>query len=580
MGPRLTDDVFTQLCTQGYAIVPRYFPEQQRAAMAAALRRLLRPWDQVRDDPPANRRDSYYFPYPEQVLNRAIVDREAIALPRRWLGTEQIQYRPGLGLVTYPGARGGGDTAHIDNGNNSLLPPTLEDRRHSQLNFWFYLEDVDEDQAPTRFLATAEGQDMSRAVADGGARWLREHLPQLHLARSHGLYADERPALRVEVRLRQGRTLLGRRGPTIPTSAGTPTFAPSSAASAPATASCSAFRPPAIPTTRSRLCRPWRNSTRGGIGTANIGPSTVDEGGNTQAHGHVLDDATRPGTLPMKPMLDPTATVGVIANPAAATDIRRVIANATSMPIADRANAVLRVMAALGACGVTRVLMMPENRGIRRHLTRSLERERKLGHADLPCLDFTDTPVTGTVEDTFAATRAMVAAGVAAIVVLGGDGTHRAVARFCAEAWIAGISTGTNNAFPEPQGTDHHRTGGGTGRDRSGPRRGSGPPEQDPAGHDKRRAAIGRRSRRRVRDHRTVRRRPCALAERASARGLRHLRGSRSDRSVRGRRTPAAGGPARTVRTAGATAVPRHCGHRDAGSDRARFDTAGRRAAL
>ena len=151
----------------------------------------------------------------------------------------------------------------------------------------------------------------------------------------------------------------------------------------------------------------------------------------------------------MKPMLDPTATVGVIANPAAATDIRRVIANATSMPIADRANAVLRVMAALGACGVTRVLMMPENRGIRRHLTRSLERERKLGHADLPCLDFTDTPVTGTVEDTFAATRAMVAAGVAAIVVLGGDGTHRAVARFCAEAWIAGISTGTNNAFPE-----------------------------------------------------------------------------------------------------------------------------------
>ena len=151
----------------------------------------------------------------------------------------------------------------------------------------------------------------------------------------------------------------------------------------------------------------------------------------------------------MKPMLDPTATVGVIANPAAATDIRRVIANATSMPIADRANAVLRVMAALGACGVTRVLMMPENRGIRRHLTRSLERERKLGHAALPCLDFTDTPVTGTVEDTFAATRAMVAAGVAAIVVLGGDGTHRAVARFCAEAWIAGISTGTNNAFPE-----------------------------------------------------------------------------------------------------------------------------------
>ena len=148
-------------------------------------------------------------------------------------------------------------------------------------------------------------------------------------------------------------------------------------------------------------------------------------------------------------MPDPTAPVGVIANPAAATDIRRVTANATGMPIGDRANTVLRVLASLGACGVSSVLMMPENGGIRRHLVRSLERERRLGHAELPCLEFTDTPVTGTVDDTFAATRSMVAAGVKAIVVLGGDGTHRAVAKCCGAAWIAGISTGTNNAFPE-----------------------------------------------------------------------------------------------------------------------------------
>ena len=119
------------------------------------------------------------------------------------------------------------------------------------------------------------------------------------------------------------------------------------------------------------------------------------------------------------------------------------------MPIADRANTILRVMAALGACGVSRVLMMPENGGIRRHLTRSLNHEKNLGHVDLPFLDYTDTPVTGTVEDTFAATQAMVEEGVAAIVVLGGDGTHRAVAKFCGAACIAGISTGTNNAFPE-----------------------------------------------------------------------------------------------------------------------------------
>ena len=151
----------------------------------------------------------------------------------------------------------------------------------------------------------------------------------------------------------------------------------------------------------------------------------------------------------MNALVDPAAPVGVVANPVAATDIRRVTANAASMPVADRANAILRVMAALGACGVARVLMMPENGGIGRHLARSLERERKLGRTGMPARHVTGSPVTGTVEDTFAATRAMVAEGVSGIVVLGGDGTHRAVAKCCGEAWIAGISTGTNNAFPE-----------------------------------------------------------------------------------------------------------------------------------
>ena len=141
--------------------------------------------------------------------------------------------------------------------------------------------------------------------------------------------------------------------------------------------------------------------------------------------------------------------VGIVANPVSARDIRRVIANAASMPIADRANIVLRVMAPLGSCGVPTVLTMPENGGIKRHLSRSLKHEKKLGHVDFPSLHYTDTPVNGSVEDTFAATQAMVQEGVDAIIVLGGDGTHRAVAQYCEQVSIAGISTGTNNAFPE-----------------------------------------------------------------------------------------------------------------------------------
>ena len=141
--------------------------------------------------------------------------------------------------------------------------------------------------------------------------------------------------------------------------------------------------------------------------------------------------------------------VGIIANPVSARDIRRVIANASSLQIADRANIVLRVLACLRACGIGDVVMMPENGGIGRHVDRGLARARNLGEQQFPNVHYLPMRVGGTVDDTHQATKAMVRAGVAAIVVLGGDGTHRAVAAHCGATPIAGISTGTNNAFPD-----------------------------------------------------------------------------------------------------------------------------------
>jgi predicted polyphosphate/ATP-dependent NAD kinase len=141
-------------------------------------------------------------------------------------------------------------------------------------------------------------------------------------------------------------------------------------------------------------------------------------------------------------------SIGIVANPVSARDIRRIIANASNLQIADRVNIVLRVLAAARSCGVERVLMMPDRGGIRALLARSLERERGLHHR-FPEVRFLDMDVTSTVDDTFRAARMMRAAGVAAIVVLGGDGTHRAVVRECGEVPVAGLSTGTNNAFPD-----------------------------------------------------------------------------------------------------------------------------------
>jgi predicted polyphosphate/ATP-dependent NAD kinase len=151
--------------------------------------------------------------------------------------------------------------------------------------------------------------------------------------------------------------------------------------------------------------------------------------------------------MPM-PAKSEEVCVGIIANPVSARDIRRVIAHASNLQIAERVSIVLRLLTTLKALGVTRVLAMPDKAGLRALLHRHLQRERPDG-SPFPAVEYLDMEVTSTVEDTFEAARRLRAAGVRALIVLGGDGTHRAVVRECADVPIAGLSTGTNNAFPE-----------------------------------------------------------------------------------------------------------------------------------
>ncbi len=149
-----------------------------------------------------------------------------------------------------------------------------------------------------------------------------------------------------------------------------------------------------------------------------------------------------------KPKSSSTPCIGIIANPVSARDIRRVVANASNLQTTDRVSMLLRMMGAAGSMGVGRVLMMPDKGGVSAMLIRSLTRELQQHHS-FPQLEFLDLVPTTTVQDTFAAARMMQDAGVKAIVVLGGDGTHRAVVRECRGIPIVGMSTGTNNAFPE-----------------------------------------------------------------------------------------------------------------------------------
>jgi predicted polyphosphate/ATP-dependent NAD kinase len=137
--------------------------------------------------------------------------------------------------------------------------------------------------------------------------------------------------------------------------------------------------------------------------------------------------------------------VGLVANPASARDIRRLVAHGAAVTTNHKINVVKRVLAGRASTGVDRVLSMTDLGGISGGLA---QLSRGPAANGWPQLDFVELPLTKTSQDTTTAVEAMVARSVTAIVVLGGDGTNRIVAGSCGDTPIASISTGTNNTFP------------------------------------------------------------------------------------------------------------------------------------
>jgi predicted polyphosphate/ATP-dependent NAD kinase len=143
-------------------------------------------------------------------------------------------------------------------------------------------------------------------------------------------------------------------------------------------------------------------------------------------------------------------TVGVIANPASGRDIRRLTSHASVFPTSEKANMVVRLLAGLGVVGVERVLTLRDRTGVAALLLRAIDTHTALaGPQPWPQVEFLEQPIADSVADTHAGVAAMVRAEVGLIAVLGGDGTHRAVAAHCAQVPLLTLSTGTNNAFPE-----------------------------------------------------------------------------------------------------------------------------------
>ena len=134
------------------------------------------------------------------------------------------------------------------------------------------------------------------------------------------------------------------------------------------------------------------------------------------------------------------ALVGIIANPAASKDIRRLVAQGRVVPDWEKVNIIRRVMLGLQSVGVNRIVGMPDSS----HLVERAADDPNLS-PDLQLLQMSALYNEG---DTVRAAAGMNDLGIDCLITLGGDGTNRAVVKGCRTMPMVAISTGTNNVFP------------------------------------------------------------------------------------------------------------------------------------
>ena len=134
------------------------------------------------------------------------------------------------------------------------------------------------------------------------------------------------------------------------------------------------------------------------------------------------------------------ATVGIIANPAASKDIRRLVAQGRVVPDWEKVNTVRRALIGLQSTAVERVVAMPDSGNLCR-------RAADDSSISIPLEMLPMSPLY-TEGDTMRAAAMMAEMGVGCLITLGGDGTNRAVAAATNQIPLVAISMGTNNIFP------------------------------------------------------------------------------------------------------------------------------------
>ena len=134
--------------------------------------------------------------------------------------------------------------------------------------------------------------------------------------------------------------------------------------------------------------------------------------------------------------------VGIIANPSAGKDIRRLVAHGRVVSNQEKSNILRRVFAGIASTGTKKILVMPDHSGLSVPAAADVSDKLKVEYLDMRIADSQES-------STFAAKK-MYEDNVDCIVTLGGDGTNRVVAKGCKNIPLVPISTGTNNVFPAP----------------------------------------------------------------------------------------------------------------------------------
>lgn len=133
-------------------------------------------------------------------------------------------------------------------------------------------------------------------------------------------------------------------------------------------------------------------------------------------------------------------TVGIIANPVSGKDIRRLIAHGSVFDNQEKVRMVRRILTGLAATGIEKVVYMPDGYAIVPRAVRGVSVPMEI------------VPIAMELRhcqmDSTNAGRHMAEAGVSVIIVLGGDGTCRAVSKGNNTVPMLPLSTGTNNVFP------------------------------------------------------------------------------------------------------------------------------------